>query len=151
VPPPRERLVGHPDVPVGGPAREEGELFGGELVVVDRRVGDRRAHEDRVDAELGHQVELAFRPGEVGDQPVGRHRFEVPERLVEVDAEAEVGTAPPDVPGRPRRDDQVVLEQLDAVEARGRCGGELVVEGAGQTDGRDGAAESHRAAPTSSA
>jgi hypothetical protein len=71
--------------------------------------------------------------------------------LVEVDGQAEVGAASPDVRGRPRRDDQVVLEQLDAVEARGRGGGELVVEGAGQADGGDRAAESHRAALTSSA
>ena len=72
------------------------------------------------DAELGHHVELVLRAPQVGGEHVRRHGLEVAERLVEVDRQAEVGAPLADLLRRPRRGDEVVLEDLHAVEARPR-------------------------------
>ena len=63
--------------------------------------------------------------------------FEVAKRLVEVDAEAAVAAIVSKVGRRPREVDEVVLEDLDRVEARGRDRVELLVERSGQRDGGD--------------
>ena len=63
--------------------------------------------------------------------------FEIAKRLVEVDAEAAVGGHARSSAGDAVEIDQVVLEHLDGVEARGRDRVELVGEGAAQRNGRD--------------
>ena len=64
-------------------------------------------------------------------------RLEVAERLVEVDSEAEAARPFADLGGRQRRRDQVGLEELDGVEARGGRRVELLLERAAQADGGD--------------
>ena len=97
----------------------------------------RRADQDQVGAQRLHDVELALGPPQVGREPLGIGRVEVAEGLVEVDGEAEVRAASPDLRGGRRRRDEVGFEDLDAVEA-GRGGrGELVLQRAGDADGGD--------------
>jgi hypothetical protein len=98
---------------------------------------DRGAHEHEVGAQALHDRELAFGAVQVGGQQLGRDGLEVAERLVEVDAQAEVGAAGADLLGAVGGGDEVGFEDFDAVEARGGGSGELVVEGAGEADGGD--------------
>ena len=62
---------------------------------------------------------------------------EVPERLVEVDRQAQIVAARADLGGRPRRDHEVGFEDLHTVEAGVRRRGELVLQRAGDADGGD--------------
>ena len=144
VPAPGERLVGDPHPARGGPLGQLAQLRRRERVVVDRRRRDVRADEDRVRAELLHDRELGLGAGERRL----RHRLEVAERLVERDLEAELGGQVAHLGGPQRRADQVVLEQLDGVEAGGRGGAQLLLQRAAQADGGDRAA-GHRPASRS--
>ena len=137
---PGERLVGDAQPALGGAPGERVQLLGGERVVVDRLGRDVRADQHRRRAELLHDVELRLGAVEVALERGLRDRLEVPERLVEVDRQAELRGRVPHVGRSERRVDQVGLEQLDSVEAGARRGGELLVERAAQADGGDRAA-----------
>jgi hypothetical protein len=135
---PGKRLVRDLQAALAGAGRERVELLGGQVIVVDGVGRDVRADQHGVGAELFHHVELGLGAAQVAVQ-LG-DRFEVAERLIEVDAQAECLRAVADLGGRERRTDQVGLEDLDAVEA-GRGGGlELGVERSAQADGGDRAA-----------
>jgi hypothetical protein len=88
---PGKGFVRDPDAALRRAVREQVQLLGGEVVVVHRVAGHRRAHEHRVRAQLGHHVELVLRAAQVGGEHVRRHGLEVAEGLVQVDREAEVG------------------------------------------------------------
>ena len=62
---PGQRLVGDLQAALVGARRERVELLGGERVVVDRVRRDVRADQDRVDAELLHDVELGLGAAQV--------------------------------------------------------------------------------------
>ena len=143
VPAPGERLVRDLQAARVGALGELVQVRGGERVVVDRVRRDVRAHEHGRRAERLHHVELGLGATEVRL----RHGLEVAERLIEVDRQAEVGGERAYIVGAQRRVDQVGLEQLDAVEARGRGRLQLLVERAAQADRGDRAL--HRA-PTGS-
>ncbi|GAA1690228.1 hypothetical protein GCM10009830_42330 [Glycomyces endophyticus] len=134
---PGEGLVGEAHAVVGGALGEEAQVRGGEVVVVHGPGVDGRAHEHEVGAEPLHDGELGLGAAQVGAQEVGRDGFEVAERLVEVDAQPEVGAAGADLLGAVGGGHEVGFEDLHAVEARGGGRGELVVEGAGEADGGD--------------
>ena len=145
VPAPGERLIGHAQPALPRTRREQVQVLGGQRVVVDRRGRDVRADQHGRRAELLHHVELGLRPAQVGL----RDGLEVAERLVEVDREAERLGPRTHGGGGERRVDEVGLEELDAVEARGRRGGQLLLERAAQAHGRDRA--SHQRAPPTGA
>ena len=150
VAPPGKRLVGDADAVRAGALGQRAQLGGGEIVVVDRLRGDVRAHQQHSRAQLVHDLELGLGAPEVRREPLLGHRLEVPQGLVHGDLEPERVGAPADLRGPFRRGDEVRLEQLDGVEARGRRGRELVVERAAEADGGDRPARpfSHpRAAP----
>ena len=138
VPSPGERLVGDPDAEVLCQVGEFAQLLGGERVVVHRVRGDAGADQDGVGAEPAHQLELVPGAAQVAGELLVRHRLDVPHRLVEVDAQAEVGAAGADLLGGERAREQVVLEDLDAVEAGPGGGRELLGEGSAEGDGGDG-------------
>jgi hypothetical protein len=141
VPAPCQCLVGDAQAAFTGTCREQVQLLGREIVVVDGVRRHRRAHQHGVHAQFGHDVELVLGAAQVGGQHVRWHRFEVAERLVQVDAQTEAGAALPDLRRTAAVGEQVVLEQLDAVEAR-LCGrGQFVVQRAGQAHGGDGGAQ----------
>jgi hypothetical protein len=133
VPAPGQRLVGDPQTALGCPPGQLAQLLGGQPVVVDGGLGHVRAHEQKLGAELLHQRELGLGAREVrlGDG------LEVAKRLVEVERQAELGEPPAHLGGRQRRRDQVGLEQLDAVEAGGGRGVQLLLERAAEADGGD--------------
>ena len=60
------------------------------------------ADQDQVGAQFRHDVELAVRPAQVERELVGIGGVQVPERLVEVDRQAQVRASPPHV-GAPTR------------------------------------------------
>ena len=128
---PGERLVGDPHpAPLGG-LRQETQLLGDLVVVVDRVRRDRRADQDQVGAELLHHVELALGASQVRHHLLGADVVEVAERLVQVDRQPEVGAARADLDGRSRRGHQVRFEDLDAVEPGASRRGELVLQRSG--------------------
>ena len=67
----------------------------------------------------------------------GGNRLDV-ERLIDLDRQAEARGLLGQPAGRPRRHDEVVLEQLHAGEAGSGGGAQLVLERAGEAHGRDG-------------
>ena len=117
-----------------------------ELVEIGRRPVDaaeacRRdvaADHQEVAAELLHQVELALGAGEhLAALRLG-HAFEIAEGLERDRLEAEIVDHPAHIRGRAVERQEVVLEDLDALELGGRDGLELLVQGAAQADGGDG-------------
>jgi len=90
-------------------------------------------------AELPHHVELRLGPIEVLRHARARRRLEVAERLEQQDAQAEIGRDAPHFGGRAVEIHQVVLEDLDAVEPRGRDRGKLFHQRAAERDRSDGA------------
>ena len=102
------------------PLGELVELVGHPGVVVRDLVPDVGADQDQRRAELFHQVELALGPVEVALQLLVRHALEVAEGLKQVDRQAEVGGVAAHVAGRAGVKEEVVLEDLDPVEARRR-------------------------------
>lgn len=138
VPSPGERLVGDADVKLLGEVGQLAQLGGGERVVVLGERGDAGADEDGVGAEPAHQLELVAGAAQVAGELRFGHGLDVAHRLVEVDGQAEVGAPGADLLGRQRAGEEVVLEDLDPVEAGPGGGGEFLGEGAAEGDGGDG-------------
>ena len=80
---------------------------------------------------------LALARAQVGLQALRADRFEIPERLIQVDTQPQLPGARGDLGRRQPRSDQIGLEQLDAVEARAGRGGQLLLKAAAQADGGD--------------
>ncbi len=138
VPSPRERLVGDADAEVLGQVGQSRQLFGGEGVVVDGERGDAGTDQDGVGAEPAHQLELVPGAAQVAGELVRGHGLDVAHRLVEVDGQSEVGAAGADLLGGEGAGEQVVLEDLDAVETGPGGGREFLGEGSAEGDGGDG-------------
>ena len=115
---PGERFVADAQVAPGGALGEGVELRRRASRFVD---GQRRgvgADQHQRRAQRLHQVELALGPVQALREQVVGHSLEVAERLVEIDpARAEVVAHRRQLARRCRRMDEVVLEQLDRVEA----------------------------------
>ena len=127
------------------PGRPAVQLLGDLLVVVDRVGGVRGADQHQVGAQLLHHVELAVGPAQVVlrtasgrtesksrngwyrsmDRPRSAHRARTSR-------------------GGQRRDHEVRLEDLHAVEPGRRGGDQLVLEGAGDADRGDGRPDRRR-------
>ena len=107
---------------------------------VDAAEGQRRdvgADQHQVGAEFLHQVELALRPVEGAAAMRLGHALEIAEGLEERDFEPVVADHAADFGGRAVEGEEVVLEDLDAVEARGRDGGQLLPQVAADRDRRN--------------
>jgi hypothetical protein len=135
---PAERLVADPQAPARRALAERIQVGRGERIVVDRIERDAAAHQHEVGLELAHQVELALGAVEVALQLRARPRLEIAERLEQHDAQAAVVGDALDVGGRAVEVEQVVLEDLDAVEAGRRDRGQLVDQRAAERDRGDG-------------
>lgn len=115
---PRQRLVRDADAEPLGQFGEPPQLERGQRVVV---LGERRhagAHEHGVGPEPLHQPELVLGPPQIPRELLRGHGLDVTHRLVEIDAQPEIGAAGPHLLGREGAGEQVVLEDLDTVEAR---------------------------------
>src|SRR6185436_15386902 len=95
---------------------------------------DIRAHQQEIAAQLLHQVELALGAREHALALVGRHALEIAERLEGDDLEPDVTDQLAHVGGGAAEGEQVVLEDLDALEAGAGDGVELLGEVAAQGD-----------------
>ena len=128
VPAPGERLEGDRDAVPGRELADPVQLLGGEVAVVEGVGADVRAGEERRHPELAHHLELGPDPVQHRVEPFRGHRLEVADRLEQVDGQPQVGAAARDLARAQRAGDQVVVEELDAVEARRGDRGELVGE-----------------------
>jgi hypothetical protein len=137
---PGQRLEADAQVAPSRPLRQLVELRRGALVAGERLRRGVGAHQHQRCAERLHHVELALGTIEAALELDVRHAFEVAERLVQVDGEAQVGRDRPQLGRRAVEVDEVGLEQLDAVEARGGNGFQLVAQRAAQRDRGDGPA-----------
>ena len=88
-PAPGQGLVRDPHAVTLSKITEVAELRGDELIIVDGRRAHVAADQDGVDAEPLHQRELGFGPSEVVGQLLIIDTFEVAERLVEHEFQAE--------------------------------------------------------------
>ena len=106
-------------------------------VVVDGRGGDIATDQQKVGAELLHDVELAFGAVHVAGALRLRHRLEVAERLEAGDRQAEAFCQIAHVLRRAVERKKVVLEDFDPVEADGGGGLQLFGQRAAEGDGGD--------------
>ena len=137
-PAPGQRLVRDPYAVRLGKITEPTQLTGDELIIIDGGSAHIAADQDGVDAEPLHQRELGFGPPEVVGQLMIIDAFEVAERLVEHEFQAEPLGESADLLRRLRRHHQVGFEQLDAVESGGGARVHLLHQRAGQADRRSG-------------
>jgi hypothetical protein len=138
---PGQRLEGDRDAVLRRQVADPVELLGGEVEVgggVRAGVG---AGEGGAGAEVRHHRELRAQAVQHGREPLGRHALDVPQRLEEVDREPEIGAAGRDLARRQRGRDEVVVEDLDAVEAR--CRDRLELSRQDAADGHGGDALPH--------
>ena len=134
---PRERLIGDPHAEPLGEIAQLAQLGGGELLIAAARRRDVAAQEHGLDAETIHERELRRRSSEVLLEQVGADAFEVAERLVEIERQAELVGARPDRLGRGGRGDQVGLEDLHPIEPCVARGDELLIERSAEADRGD--------------
>ena len=137
VPSPGQRLVAHLQAALGGAFAERAEILRRPVDAAERDRRDVGADQHEVGAELLHHVELALGAVERPRALRLRQAFEVAERLEQRDGEAGVPHHAADVARRAVEGEEIVLEDLDAVEARGRDGRELLDEIAADRNGRD--------------
>ncbi len=123
---PAQRLVADTQAAPRGALAEQAQIGRRELVVVGRIGRDAAADQHQVGLELGHEVELALGAVEIALQLVARPRLEIAERLEQHDAQAAVVGDALHVGWRAFEIEQVILEDLDAVEAGRRDRGQLV-------------------------
>ncbi len=120
---PGQRLVADAKAASRRPLAELAEIVGGAVDAAERERRDVGADEHQVGAELLHQVELALGPIE-GARPLRlRQALEIAERLEQRDLEPVVAHHAADLRWRAVEGEEVVLEDLDAVETgrRDRC------------------------------
>ena len=101
------------------------QLRGGEVRVVDRQRRRVRTAQHHRYVQFLHQVELALGAVEAALELRLGHAFEIAEWLIQVDGQAQIGHHRPHLRSRAPVVDEVVFEEFDAVEARGRDGLEL--------------------------
>ncbi|MDH6593918.1 hypothetical protein M2165_003807 [Variovorax sp. TBS-050B] len=136
---PGQRLEAHAQPPARGALGEFVQLRGRQRRVVDGERRGVRAAQHQRRAHRRHQIELALGAIQAAAELRLGHRLEVAERLVEVDRKAQVRGNAAQLGGRTPEIDEVALEQLDALETRGRDGLELLAKRAAEGDGGDGA------------
>jgi hypothetical protein len=136
---PGQRLEAHAQVAARGALGQFVQLRGGQRRVVHRQRRGVGAAQHQRRAHGFHQVELALGALQAAAELRLGHALEVAERLVQVDRQAQVGDDAAQLGGRALEVDEVGLEQLDAVEARGRNGFEFLAKGAAERHGGDGA------------
>src|SRR6185312_6619518 len=118
VPAPGERLVADPQVPPGGTLGELAEVGYDPASISARCRRDVGAEQQLLRPQLLHQIELSLQPVEGPPPQVVRHSLEIPKGLEERAGESEIAHLCRYFPGAAARRQQVVLENLGAVEFR---------------------------------
>ena len=135
---PGEGLVADAQAAFRRALAELAEIRGGAVDAAERIRRNIAAHEKEIAAELRHDVELALGAGERLAAVRLRHALEVAEGLEGDDLKPEVGGHPAHFGRGAVERQEIVLEDLDALELRGRDGLELLRQRAAQADGGDG-------------
>src|SRR3954447_5766456 len=99
-----------------------------------------RADEHDRSPQIGRDLELGAHPAQGRAELSGGHARGVADRLEEVDRESEVGAARRDLAGGGGAGDEVVVEDLDAVEPGGRDRGKVVEQATTDRQGREAGA-----------
>ena len=135
---PGQRLEPDADAAGGGALAKRAQVGGGAIDAAERDRRGVRADEDQVGAELAHQVELALGTVE-GAAALGLgHSLEIAERLEEGKLQPRVADHGADLGRGGVVGQEVGLEDLDALEASGGNGGELLAEVTADRDGGNG-------------
>ena len=135
---PGQRLIADAQVARAGPLGEQAQVVDEDLPVAEGVAGDVAAHQHQVGAQLLHQVELALGAVEVALQTVAAATLEVAKRLEQGDGQAQVGGQLAHFARTGAVVEQVVLEDLHAVEAGGGDRLELFRQGSAERDGGNG-------------
>ena len=137
MPAPGESLEADAHAALGRALPKLVEIGRGAVDAAERERRDVAAHEQHVGAELGHHVEFALGAVEGAFALRVRHALEIAERLQCDKLQAEVTDALADIGRRAVEGQQIVLENLDALKARGRDRLQLLGEAAADRDGCD--------------
>ena len=134
---PGKRLEADAHAALGGALAEFMEIGRGPVDAAERERRDIAAHQQHVGAELGHDVEFALGAVEGAFALRVRHALEIAERLQCDKLQAEVADALADIGRRAVEGQKIVLENLDALKARGRDRLQLLGEAATDRNGCD--------------
>lgn len=143
---PRQRFVRHPHAELLRQFGELTQLPGGKHIVVHGKRRHTGTHQHGVGPEPPHELKLTLGPPQVARELVLRHGLDIAHRLIEVDAQTEVGAPVADLLGREGTGEEIVLKDLDTVEPGPSGSSELLGEGATEGDGGDGC--THGGAPS---
>ena len=134
---PGQRLVSHPDSPLRGPDPKFVEVGCTAVDAAERMRRDGGADQHEVRPEVCHDVELAHGAVEsLGAERLGQS-LEITERLKQADRHAAVAHHLAHVARRMVEGHEILLEDLDAVEAGTGDRGDLVGQVAAERHGRD--------------
>ena len=117
--PPGERLVAYPQPPFCRALGRLTKLRGHALVIIDGALRDIGANQEKGRAELLHQIEFAFDAIEIAQEHIVGDPLEIAKRLIKADFKPAIGGEQPRLLRRAVEEKQIVLEDLDSVEARG--------------------------------
>ena len=115
--PPGQRLKADTQVARGSQFAESMEIRSRPINSPERDRRDIAADQQQIGSQFLHQVELVLRTYEVAPALRLGHSLEITERLERANAKAKVAAEPPNVAGAAVERQQVVLENLDRVEA----------------------------------
>jgi hypothetical protein len=136
VPPPRQCFEADSDARIACEIAQRVKVSGRSIDAAERRWRDVGADQHEVGAQRVHHLELALGAFEgAAAQRLGE-ALEIAERLEQRDREAEIARHLPDLGGTRAIGQQIVLEDLDPVEPRGRDRLELFAEVAADRHGR---------------
>jgi hypothetical protein len=134
---PGQRLIANAQASLARPVPKLVEIQGG--AIDPAKCGGRHigADEHEIGPEGLHDVELAFGTVECAPALRLRQSFKIPERLEHCDLKPGVADHPAHFCGPGRVGQEIVLENLDAIEPGRRNGPQLFSEVAGQRHGSD--------------
>ncbi|BCQ65016.1 hypothetical protein PBOI14_67660 [Pseudomonas sp. Boi14] len=135
---PGQGFVADAQAPGSGPLGQQVQVVDEDLPVPQAVRRGVAAHQHQVGAQLLHQVELALGALQVARQTVATTALEIPEWLEQGDGNAQVGAHLLDFPRAAVVVEQVVLEDLHAVEPGGGDGFEFLRQGTAQGHGGNG-------------
>ena len=140
---PGQRLVADAQAALRRPLAELAEIGGGAVDAAQRERRDVGADQHQVGAELLHQVELALGAVEGARALRLGHALEIAERLEQRDLQAVIADHAADFARRAVEGEEIVLEDLDAVEAGRGDRRELLAQIAADRHGGDRGLHGH--------
>src|SRR5450830_420202 len=132
---PRQGLVANPQVSSAGAFGEQAQVIQKHTFIAQGIRSGVTAHQDKVGAQLLHQVELPLGAVDVALQAITTAAFEVTKRLKQGDGDPQVSTHLPDVARTAIVVEEIIFEDFHTVKTRGRNGFEFLRQGTAQGNG----------------